>query len=112
MRHPQKAVLAGATSVMVTTCFFIVMAAAGPEKVVFPTYQTHVLYDVLDQPSNKEVREAYVNPEALKNVRPGQPLPNGIVITMPTFKALLNDKGELVKDPNGRWSGGAWIGSS
>jgi hypothetical protein len=24
------------------------------------------------------------------------------VLSLPTFKALLNDKGELVKDPNGR----------
>ena len=37
-------------------------ATAGPDKVKFPQYQTHVLYDVLDQPENKEVRELYVNP--------------------------------------------------
>ena len=24
------------------------------------------------------------------------------MLSLPTFKALLNDKGELVKDPNGR----------
>lgn len=77
-------------------------ATAGPEKVAFPAYQTHVLYTVLDQPDIKELREAYVNPEALKAVRPGQPLPSGTVLTLPTFKALLNDKGELVRDPNGR----------
>jgi len=77
-------------------------ATAGPEKVAFPAYQTHVLYDVLDQPDIKEIREAYVNPEALKNVRPGQPLPSGTVLSLPTFKAQVNDKGELVRDPNGR----------
>lgn len=77
-------------------------ATAGPEKVAFPAYQTHVLYTVLDQPDIKELREAYVNPEALKAVRPGQPLPSGTVLSLPTFKALLNDKGELVRDPNGR----------
>ena len=45
------------------------LAVAGAEKVAFPAYQTHVLYDVLDQPDNKEVRELYINPEALRNFR-------------------------------------------
>jgi hypothetical protein len=78
------------------------LAIAGAEKVAFPAYQRHVLYDVLDQPENKEVRELYVSPEALKSLRAGQPLPSGTVLSAPTFKALLNDKGELVKDANGR----------
>jgi len=77
-------------------------ATAGTEKVAFPAYQTHVLYTVLDQPDIKELREGYINPEALKAVRPGQPLPSGTVLSLPTFKALVNDKGELVRDPNGR----------
>jgi hypothetical protein len=78
------------------------LATAGPEKVAFPNYQTQVLYDVLDKLEDKEIMEFYVNPEALKQIRPGQPLPNGTVLTRPTFKALLNDKGELVRDANGR----------
>lgn len=85
-----------------TTCLFIVVATAGPEKVAFPAYQTHVLYDVLDQPENKEIRELYVNPEALRGLKEGQPLPSGTVLSAPTFKAVLNDRGELVKDANGR----------
>ena len=93
-----------AATLFATTSVPVVMtlAVAGPEKVAFPNYQTHVLYDVLDQPDNKEIAEAYVNPEALKNVRAGQPLPSGTVLTIARFKALLNDKGELVKDVNGR----------
>jgi len=77
-------------------------ATAGTEKVAFPAYQTHVLYDVLDQPEIKEIREAYINAEALKGLKPGQPLPSGTVLSLPTFKARVNEKGELVKDPNGR----------
>ena len=77
-------------------------AIAGQEKVAFPAYQTHVLYDVLDQPDIKEIREAFINPEALKSIKPGEPLPSGTVLSLPTFKALVNEKGELVKDPNGR----------
>ncbi|HKZ05113.1 MAG TPA: cytochrome P460 family protein [Methylomirabilota bacterium] len=86
------------------TMLFILTASAtaGPEKVAFPAYQTHVLYEVLDQPDIKELREAYINLEAFKALKPGQPLPNGTVLSLPTFKALVNDKGELVKDPNGR----------
>lgn len=82
-------------------------ATAGTEKVTFPDYQTHVLYDVLDQPEIKEIREAYTNAEALKGIRPGQPLPSGTILSLPTFKARVNDKGELVKDPNGRLVRGA-----
>lgn len=78
------------------------LSIAGEEKVNFPAYQTHILYDVLDQPDVKEIREAYINLEALKNLKPRQPLPSGTVLSLPTFKALVNEKGELVKDPNGR----------
>jgi Cytochrome P460 len=77
-------------------------ATAGTEKVAFPAYQTHVLYDVLDQPDIKEIREAYINAAALKGIRPGQPLPSGTVLSLPTFKARVNEKGELLRDPNGR----------
>jgi hypothetical protein len=77
-------------------------AIAGQEKVAFPAYQTHVLYVVLDQPDLKELREGYINPEAFKALQAGQPLPSGTVLSLPTFKALLDDKGELVRDPNGR----------
>ena len=89
---------------IVTISLFIVppSATAGPDKVKFPIYQTHILYDVLDQPENKEVRELYVNPEALKGLKPGQPLPSGTVLSAPTFEALLNDRSEFVRDANGR----------
>ena len=59
-----------AASLFATTSVPVVMtlAVAGPEKVAFPNYQTHVLYDVLDQSESKEIRELYVNPEALENI--------------------------------------------
>ena len=92
------------SSSVVTIFFLAIMssASAGPDKVKFPQYQTHVLYDVQDQPENKEVRELYVNAEALKGLKAGQPMPSGTVLSAPTFKALLDDKGEFVRDPNGR----------
>ena len=77
-------------------------ATAGPDKVAYPVYQTHVLYDVLDKTEDKEVMEFYINAEAFKNIKLGQQLPSGTVLTRPTFKAVLDDKGELAKDANGR----------
>jgi Cytochrome P460 len=79
-----------------------VVATAGPDKVAYPVYQTHVLYDVLDKTEDKEIMEFYINPEAFKIIKPGQPLPSGTVLTRPTFKAVLDDKGELAKDVSGR----------
>jgi len=96
LEHSLRLGLAVSLSIVVTG------AIAGADKVTFPPYQTHVLYDVLDQPELKEVRELYVTPEALKGLKAGQPLPSGTVLSAPTFKALLNDKGELAKDANGR----------
>jgi hypothetical protein len=98
MPKPWLAIAAGAAPVLA----IVTLAIAGADKVAFPPYQTHVLYDVLDQPENKEIRELYVNPEALANLKAGQPLPSGTVLSAPTFKAVFNDKGELVKDVNGR----------
>jgi len=87
---------------LVTLFLIFTPALAGQEKVAFPLYQNHVLYTVLDQPDLKELREAYINPEAFKALQPGQPLPYGTILSLPTFKALVDEKGELVKDPNGR----------
>ena len=98
-----NAILAVSSSV-VTISFLAIMssASAGPDKVAFPAYQTHLLYDVLDKPEDKEIMEFYVNPEALKHIKSGQPLPRGTTLTRPTFKAVLDEKGELVRDANSR----------
>jgi hypothetical protein len=93
---------AGSSGVALSFLLLVSSAGAGPEKVKFPHYQTDVLYDVLDQPELKEVRELYVTAETLKGLKPGQPLPNGTALSAPTFKALLDDKGEFVRDTNGR----------
>ena len=96
-----RAALAAGTAFVTIPIFFFGMTAvtAQPEKIAFPRYQTHVLYDVLDQPEIKEVRELLVSPEAFKAARTGQPLPSGTVFTAPTFKALLDDKGETSGAP-------------
>ena len=79
-----------------------VPAMAGPDKVLFSLYQTQVLVSTVDRPDIKEVRQIYATPEGVKTARAGRPVPSGTVLTMVHFKARVNDKGELVKDPNGR----------
>jgi hypothetical protein len=79
-----------------------VRSVAGPEKVMFPVYQNQVLVTIVDRPDIKEVRDVYATQEAVETARAGGPLPSGAVLTLVHFKARVNDKGELVKDPNGR----------
>jgi hypothetical protein len=77
---------------------------AGPEKVAFPAEykKSHVLYATVDRPDNKTVRDLYASPDAARGAAPGQPLTDGTVLTMEVYKAKLDDKGEAVKDANGR----------
>jgi hypothetical protein len=70
--------------------------------VAFPLYQRHALFAVVDRPDIKEVRDIYATPQAVKMARSGQPLPSGTALTLVHFKARVNDRGELVKDPNDR----------
>ena len=81
---------------------FAVPAWAGPEKVAFPPYQSHVRYLTRDRPDVKEVRDIYASVEAARTAKAGQPLPSQTVLTMVFFKAKVDEKGALVKDPNGR----------
>jgi hypothetical protein len=60
---------AGSSVVAVSFLASVSSVTAGPEKIKFPRYQTHVLYDVLDQPEFKEVRELFANPEALNDLK-------------------------------------------
>jgi hypothetical protein len=87
-----------------TTALLLVAAltTAGPEKVAFPHYQNQVHYTTKDRPDIKEVRDVYGTREAVKMTKAGQPLPSGSILTLVHFKAKVDDKGELVKDPNGR----------
>src|SRR5262245_25051914 len=98
MTKPWLAIALGAVAVFAV----VTLAIAGAEKVAFPVYQGHVLYEVLDKHQDKEIMEFYIDREALQRLKQGQPLPSGAVLTRPTFKARVNDQGELEKDANGR----------
>jgi plastocyanin len=77
---------------------------AGPDKIAFPDkYTAGVLYATVDRPDNKQYRELYATPEAVKAVREGRPIPSGTVLTMVQYKAQLDPQGNPIKDANGRY---------
>jgi len=79
-------------------------AFAGPEKIKYPSdYLKGVLYQTLDRPDNKQYRELYATPAAVEAVRKGQPIPSGTVLTLVQWSVEQDDKGNPVKDANGRF---------
>ncbi len=90
---------------VVAASLVVVLAEAGSEKVAYPKdYRSkYVLFATKDNPPFKTVRFMYVNPEALKAAKPGQPLPDGTVLVAEDRNAKLNAKGEPVKGADGRF---------
>jgi plastocyanin len=90
---------------VVLSCVFASTAAfAGPEKIKFPSdYLKGTLYQTLDRPDNKQYRELYATPAAIEAVRKGQPIPYGSVLTLVQWSVQQDDKGNPIKDSNGRF---------
>ena len=79
-------------------------AFAGPEKIKYPSdYLKGVLYQTLDRPDNKQYRELYATPAAIEAVRKGQAIPSGTVLTLVQWSVQQDDKGNPIKDSNGRF---------
>ena len=79
-------------------------AVAGPEKIKFPSdYLKGVLYQTLDRHDNKQYRELYAPAAAVEAVRKGQPIPHGTVLTLVQWSVQQDDKGNPIKDANGRF---------
>lgn len=90
---------------------FATPTTAGPEKVAFPSaYKSQVPYTTVDRPDTKQVRDIYASPDAAKAAKAGKPLPSGTVIAMEVYRAKLDDKGEPLKDANGRFLKGDMFG--
>ena len=100
----RTSIAAATACAALATAFAAMPARAGGDLVAFPeSYATGVLYTTVDRPDNKQYRELYVSPPgAIEAAKKGEPLPSGTVLTLPTFKARLDDKGELVRDPHQR----------
>jgi hypothetical protein len=80
---------------------------AGGDKVAFPP-SFGTLYTIVDRPDNKQYRELYVSPPAaLEAAKKGEPLPDGTVLTLVQYGALLDSQGNPQKDANGRFIKGA-----
>jgi len=86
------------------TASFTVSARAGGDKVAFPeNYAKGVLYTTVDRADNKQYRELYASPEAIAAAKKGEPLPSGTVLTLVQYAAKLDEKGNPLKDANGRF---------
>jgi hypothetical protein len=76
---------------------------AGGDKVAFPE-KFGVLYATVDRADNKQYRELYASSQAVIDAaKAGKPLPSGSVLTLVQYAAQLDDKGNPVKDANGRF---------
>jgi hypothetical protein len=82
-------------------------AVAGGDKIAFPQ-DFGTLYTIVDRPDNKQYRELYVSPPtALEAAKKGEPLPDGTVLTLLQYAALLDAQGNPQKDASGRFIKGA-----
>jgi len=89
----------------------VVPSSAGPEKIAFPAnYKDHVLYATVDRYDNKQYRELYGTPDAVKAAREGKPIPSGTVLTLVQYKAQVDGAGNPTKDANGRFVKGDLVG--
>ena len=80
-------------------------ALAGADKIVYPA-DKGVLYSTVDRYDTKQYRELYAPKAAVDAVKAGKPIPPGTAITMLVYKAKVDDKGNPVKDANGRFQKG------
>jgi hypothetical protein len=101
--HPGKGTIVAAIAAA-AALGLAVSARAGGDKVAFPeTYKSGVLYTVVDRPDVKQYRELYASPAAIEAAKKGEPLPDGTVLTLVQYGALLTAAGDPQKDANGRF---------
>jgi hypothetical protein len=99
MRYPVIATLAFGLVLLPTAP----PLSAGPEKVAFPRDdQRSVLYAEVDRPDVKQVRRLFAAPGTARGARPGAPLPGGALLTMEIYAVRTDDRGEPLRDGNGR----------
>jgi plastocyanin len=90
--------------VLLCAAFASGTALAGPEKIKFPSnYLKGMLYQTLDRPDAKQYRELYAPASAVEAVRKGQPIPHGTVLTLVQWSVQQDEKGNPIKDANGRF---------
>jgi len=91
-----------ATVAMVAALAAAASVRAGSERIAFPNdYAKGVVYKTEDRPENKQVREIFINRDAVEAAREGAPLPSGTTITVVRYAAQLDAEGNPAKDVNG-----------
>jgi Cytochrome P460 len=96
---PHRAVI---TLLLIAALVWVRGAKAGLERVTFPAaYKSGVLYNVVDREDQKEVHEQYTDAAAIEAAKAGKPLPLGTVITSANYKALLDVRGNPLRDAKG-----------
>jgi len=92
----------GTALALAATLVAFVAARATDDTVMFPeNYAKGVLYATVDRPDLKQVRDLYAAQATIDAANKGA-LPSGTVLTMVQYKAKLDDKGDPVKDANGK----------
>ena len=101
----RSTILSAIAAVVVTGAAVMSGHAQRGELIVFPAdYAKGVMYATVDRADNKQVRALYVSTQAaIDAAKAGKPLPDGTVLTMVQYAAQVDDKGEPVKGPNGRF---------
>ena len=80
---------------------------AGPNKVSFPeAWGQGVMYATVDRHDIKQYRELWATKAAVDAVKAGKPIPQGTVLTLVQYKAVVDDKGAPKRDANGRFQKG------
>ena len=87
-----------------------VSARAGGDLVKFPeNYDKGVLYAIIDRADNKQYRELYGPAAAIEAAKAGKPLPDGTVLTLVQYNALLDAAGNPQKNAEGRFIKGTRV---
>lgn len=83
-------------------------AAAGPEKIQFPAdWASWERYGSVDRYDTKQYRELYAQPDIVKAVRAGKPVPDGATLAMAIYAAKVDAQGNPEKDVDGRFVKGS-----
>ncbi len=111
--NQRSRILAGALALGVAGLAVSIWTArthAGADKVAFPTnFKDGVLYQVADRYDVKQYRELYAPAAAVAAAKAGKPLPQGTVLTLIQYKAVVDAQGNPVKDAKGRFQKGDLI---
>lgn len=78
-------------------------ALADPQRIEFPRDYPDAFtqYTIHNRDDNKQVRYLHANETALQGAREGDTLPDGSVLVMEIYKAVLDDEGVPVTDDDG-----------